>query len=67
MEKDSRDQEECTFENYGQQVMSIRTPEGLLTQEHVAGCRREKTSSVSIPHHPSRKITDSSGRVSRTS
>ena len=25
------------------------------TQEHVAGCRREKTSSVSIPRHPSRE------------
>ena len=43
------------IKNNGQQVMSVRTPGGFCTQEHVAGCRREKTSSVSIPHRPSRE------------
>ena len=38
-------------ELYAQQVMSVKTLEGFGTQQHVAGCRREKTSSVSVPRH----------------
>ena len=34
------------IKNYGQQVIGSRA------QEHVAGCRREKTPGVGIAHHP---------------
>ena len=43
------------IERCGQQVMSVRTPEGVCTQEHVAGCKCEKTPCVGISSHPSRK------------
>ena len=42
------------IKNYRQQVMSVRTLEGICTQEHVAGCLCEKTPCVCITRHPSR-------------
>ena len=41
--------------NYGQQVMSVRTPEGFVRKSIVAGRSCEKFSCVGISHHPSRK------------
>ena len=38
------------IKTYGQQVMSVRTPEGFVRTWQVAGC--EKTRCVGISHHP---------------
>ena len=55
------------MEHYGQQVMSVRTPEGFRMQERVAGCRREKN--LLCLHLRSSKLrtTCSSGRTRRAS
>ena len=55
------------IKNHGQQVMTVRTPEGFCAQEHVAGRRREEAPGVSIAHHPSRGTIYSSGWMRRTS
>ena len=55
------------IKNYGQQIMSVRTPEGFVAQEHVAGCRREKTSGVGVTHHPGWERLVHLERMRRTS
>ena len=54
MEKGSKDQARDPIKNYGQQVMSVSTPEGFVRKStwQVAD---EKTSRVSISHHPTRE------------
>ena len=52
MEKGSEDQEERTSRITGSKSHVRQKPRRTRTQEHVAGCRREETSRVSIPHHP---------------
>ena len=47
-----KNQEESTSRFTGSRSFNSS---GICTQEIVAGCRPEKASSVSIPHHPSRE------------
>ena len=51
MEKDSKEKEESTLRITGSKSCLAELLRDSCTQEHVAGCGREKTSGVSIPHH----------------